>query len=67
MAQTPTKYELAINIKKALGPAQVARCADSNKRTDVALWPCVTSAVWVRRCITVREMKEDPSRSAIRC
>ena len=39
MAQTPTKYELAINIKKALGIemlAQVARRADSNKRTDVA-------------------------------
>jgi hypothetical protein len=39
MAQTPTKYELAINIKKALGlemPAQVARRADSNRRTDVA-------------------------------
>jgi hypothetical protein len=38
MAQTPTKYELVINIKKALGlemPAQVARRA-SNKRTDVA-------------------------------
>jgi hypothetical protein len=37
MAQTPTKYELAINIKKALGLemlAQVARRADSNKRTD---------------------------------
>ena len=42
MAQTPTKYELAINIKKALGLemlAQVARRADSNKRTDVAFWP----------------------------
>ena len=40
MAQAPTKYELAINnIKKALGLemlAQVARRADSNKRTDVA-------------------------------
>jgi len=33
MAQTPTKYELAINIKKALGLemlAQVALRADSN-------------------------------------
>jgi hypothetical protein len=37
MAQAPTKYELAINIKKALDLemlAQVARRADSNKRTD---------------------------------
>jgi hypothetical protein len=42
MAQAPTKYELAINIKKALDLemlAQVARRADSNKRTDVACWP----------------------------
>jgi hypothetical protein len=41
MAQAPTKYELAINIKKALDLemlAQVARRADSNKRTDVACW-----------------------------
>ena len=45
MAQTPTKYELAINIKKALGLemlAQVVRRADSNKRTDVACWPLTT-------------------------
>jgi hypothetical protein len=28
---------------------------------------CVTSAVRVRRCGTVGEMKDDPSRSAIRC
>jgi hypothetical protein len=34
---------------------------------DVAVWPCVTSAVRVRRCIAVREMEEGPSRSAIRC
>ena len=37
------------------------------KLAGVAYWPCVTSAVWVRRCITVREMEEGPSRSAIRC
>ena len=45
MAQTPTKYELAINSKKALGLemlAQVARRANSNKRTDVTCWPLTT-------------------------
>jgi hypothetical protein len=45
MAQTPTKYELAINIKKLLGlemPAQVARRAHSNQRTDAACWPLST-------------------------
>jgi len=41
--------------------------SDLQQPRHISTLPCVTSAAWVGRCATVREMKEDPSSSAIRC
>jgi hypothetical protein len=40
---------------------------DKRDTVFVALGSCVTSAVCVGRCATVREMEEGPLGSAVRC
>jgi hypothetical protein len=68
-ARTPTGHAAATPHKTFLTrivPAHFSTLGkDPIKRLcGVAFWPRVTSAVWVRRCITVREMEEGPSRSS---
>ena len=52
---------------KALGTPPEGRLANRRREWDLFWGVCHGRTVWVRRCGTVREMKEGPSRPAVRC
>src|ERR1019366_6156342 len=62
-AQETALYRLKLGLWKRL---RVPSLTSLSARPDIRKGSCVTSTVRLRRCATVPEMKEGPSRPAVR-